>query len=70
MDHDRELEEQLMNIIHGGQQADDNVGDAPQSSSQEHGNLQEHEEEDGSQYLSLEHGKQEIGDENAGEVVK
>ena len=29
MDHDRELEEQLMNIIHGGQQADDNVGDAP-----------------------------------------
>lgn len=69
MDHDRELEEQLMNIIHGGQQADDNVGDAPHSSSQQHGNLQEHKE-DGSQYLSLEQGEQEIGDENAGEVVK
>ena len=32
---------------------------------------QEHEEEDdGSQYLALEQGEQEVGDDNAGEVLK
>ena len=51
MADEREMEEELFRMIHGGQQ--------------------EHEEEDdGSQYLTLEQGEQEIGDDNASEVVK
>jgi hypothetical protein len=53
-------EEILMHIIHGGSPIDD--GDAPQE--------QHEEEDDGSQYLSLEQGEQGVGDDNAGEVVK
>ena len=73
MDGERKMKEVLMNMIHGGQQqADDNAVDAPHSfASQQHGAHQEHEEEDdGSQYLALEQGEQEIGDDNTGEVVK
>ena len=59
----RDLEEELlMRIIHGGDLIYDIAGDAPQE--------QHEEEDDGSQYLSLEQGEQGVGDDNASEVVK
>ena len=66
MADEREMEQELMNMIHGSdQQASHSFA------SQEQGAHQEHEEEDdGSQYLALEQGEQELGDDNAGEVLK
>ena len=66
MADEREMEQELMNMIHGSdQQASHSFASQQQGVHQEH-----KEEDDGSQYLALEQGEQEAGDNNAGEVLK
>ena len=66
MADEREMEQELMNIIHGSdQQASHSFASQQQGAHQEH-----EEEDDGSQYLALEQGEQEVGGDNTGEVFK
>jgi hypothetical protein len=66
MADEREMEEHMLNMIHGSdEQASHSFASQQQGAHQEH-----EEEDDGSQYLALEQGEQELGDDNAGEVLK